>query len=278
MKIVESFLCGKYDAARCEDAVFTSDAFAAVIDGVSSKTDFRFAGKTTGKLAAGLVAGVLDALDPGASLPEFVCAVNEAFARFYETAAFPPEDRPAKGLQAVCAVYSAQRREIWQIGDCQVLADGVSYQNSKKSDSVICTMRSLILDILERRDGESRPAVHDAEALETLFPWMVGVCAFANDPAARYGYCVLNGRAIPEGMVNRIALDGGPHEIILASDGYPRLCPTLAASEEALAEILREDPQGRRIFLTARSVGGGQKSFDDRSYLRFTVDAAAETV
>lgn len=273
MKIVESYLCGKIDAARCEDAIFTSGAFAAVIDGVSSKTDFRFEGKTTGRLAAELVAGVLGALPPDASLPEFVSAVNEAFARFYETAAFPAGDRLTKGLQAVCAVYSAQRREIWQIGDCQVLADGIAYQNSKKSDRVICAMRSLILDILERRDGESRPAAHDAEALETLFPWMVGVCAFANDPAARYGYCVLNGRAIPEGMVNRIALDGGPHEVILASDGYPRLYPTLAASEQALADILREDPQGRRIFLTARRAGADRKSFDDRSYLRFTVDA-----
>lgn len=60
MKIIETMLCGKFDQQRCEDSLFVSDDFVAVIDGVSSKTDFRFEGKTTGKLASELRSGNLE--------------------------------------------------------------------------------------------------------------------------------------------------------------------------------------------------------------------------
>ncbi len=265
-------LCGKIDQQHCEDALFVSDDFVAVIDGVSSKTDFRFEGQTTGRIAAQRVKGVLGSLQPQAALPCFLQKVNESFAEFYKAVPqFPPEQRKNCGLQAVCAVYSLHRNEIWQIGDCQVLIDGVPFSNSKKSDEVICRMRALILDILEKRDGAVRLAQHDKEALDSLFRWMVGVSAFANDANAEYGYCVLNGEEIPLEMVNVIPLDCDNHEIVLASDGYPCLKATLQQSEQALAKLLEQDPQGRRLFLAARSLAEGQKSFDDRSYLRFCI-------
>lgn len=273
MKIIETMLCGKFDQQRCEDSLFVSDDFVAVIDGVSSKTDFRFEGKTTGKLASEFVVETLKTLPREAELPELLNAINQRFARFYEDVpAFPPEEREDCGLQAVCVVYSAYRRTIWQIGDCQVLVDGMPYANVKKSDAVICAMRGLMLDILEMRDGETRIAEHDKEVLDLLFPWMVAVSAFANDPKARYGYCVLNGQEIPLQMVNTIPLEAGEHEVVLASDGYPCLEPTLKQSEQGLEKLLRDDPQGRCLFASARSLGEGQKSFDDRTYIRFLIE------
>ena len=47
-------------------------------------------------------------------------------------------------------------------------------------------------------------------------------------------------------------------EIVLASDGYPFLKPTLAASEAALAEQI-----------ATKGIVEGNKSFDDRTYIRF---------
>ena len=64
MKIIETMLCGKFDQQRCEDSLFVSDDFVAVIDGVSSKTDFRFEGKTTGKLASEFVVETLKTFVP----------------------------------------------------------------------------------------------------------------------------------------------------------------------------------------------------------------------
>lgn len=58
-------------------------------------------------------------------------------------------------------------------------------------------------------------------------------------------------------------------EIVLASDGYPFLKPTLAASEAALAEQIANDPQNIRSFIATKGIVEGSKSFDDRTYIRF---------
>ena len=58
-------------------------------------------------------------------------------------------------------------------------------------------------------------------------------------------------------------------EIVLASDGYPFLEPTLAASEVALAEQIANDPQNIHSFIATKGIVEGNKSFDDRTYIRF---------
>ena len=60
-------------------------------------------------------------------------------------------------------------------------------------------------------------------------------------------------------------------EIVLASDGYPFLMPTLQESEERLADLLRDDPLCISIYKASKGLMQGNKSFDDRSYVRFTV-------
>ena len=58
-------------------------------------------------------------------------------------------------------------------------------------------------------------------------------------------------------------------EVVLASDGYPFLKPTLAASEAALVEQIANDPQNIRSFIATKGIVEGNKSFDDRTYIRF---------
>ena len=76
MKIIETMLCGKFNQQRCEDSLFVSDDFVAVVDGVSSKTDFRFEGKTSGKLASEFVVETLKTLPREAELSELLNAIN----------------------------------------------------------------------------------------------------------------------------------------------------------------------------------------------------------
>ena len=101
---------------------------------------------------------------------------------------------------------------------------------------------------------------------------MIQTIRFANSTATDYGYSVLNGTPIPESLIQTIPLDLSVHEIVLASDGYPQLCQTLAQSEQVLAEMLKKDPQGRKLFDTVRLIKEDQKSFDDRTYIRFLTD------
>ena len=60
-----------------------------------------------------------------------------------------------------------------------------------------------------------------------------------------------------------------PNEVVLASDGYPFLRPTLAESEAALAEQIANDPQNIHSFIATKGIVEVNKSFDDRTYIRF---------
>ena len=84
-------------------------------------------------------------------------------------------------------------------------------------------------------------------------------------------YAVIDGFPIPEMRVPVITLDFRPWEIALASDGYPFLCPTLAESEARLDEQRRNDPLNIGDFKATKGFTPGFNSFDDRSYIRFTV-------
>ena len=74
-----------------------------------------------------------------------------------------------------------------------------------------------------------------------------------------------------ERYVRIITLDFQPWDIVLASDGYPSLCSTLAQSEQRLKEQRLSDPLNIRSFKATKAFASGFNSFDDRAYIRFKV-------
>lgn len=61
------------------------------------------------------------------------------------------------------------------------------------------------------------------------------------------------------------------HSVVLASDGYPTLLPTLHESEEALAKHLATDPQNITDFVATKGLVEGNLSFDDRAYVSLNI-------
>ncbi|HIS27561.1 MAG TPA: hypothetical protein IAA57_11870 [Candidatus Pullilachnospira intestinigallinarum] len=269
IETIEVYCQGKYSEERCEDAWLVTEDLAAVIDGVTAKGRFTYEGKTTGRLAAELVYDVLENLDRTADFAGFLEAVNRRMEAFYENVDFP-ESRREKGLQAVCAVYSDLSREIWLIGDCQAAVDGVVYASPKRSDQVLAGLRSLAIHLLMEEKMEPEQAQKEARRL--IEPWILKATAYANREDSPYGYAVLNGEKIPESLIRRIPLDDGSHEIILASDGYPRIKGTLKGTEEYLRQVLKDDPACCTRFCSTKGKLEGQSSFDDQTYLRFRVN------
>lgn len=272
IKIIETWKQGKVNEELCEDALFISDQLIAVIDGVTSKSDFRYEGKTTGKLASEIVSRVLKGLCGREALQEIVDRINEEIALFYEQVKFP-YDKREKGLQAACVIYSAYYREIWMIGDCQSAVDGTVFLNPKKSDVILSEMRSLILSIMEsERAGKVKLVFNEQdEARGFILPWILRSTIFANDDRTPYGYSVFNGQRIPKTLIKVLSLDDRPHEVVLASDGYPELKNTLEETEGRLKEILKGDPNCYKDYLSTKGLARGQESFDDRTYVRFLV-------
>lgn len=274
IKILESVRIGKMNEELCEDELFLSEHYIAVIDGVTSKSDFLYEGKTTGKLAAEIIFRVLNNLHGKEDIEEIIEQVNQEFALFYEKTLFH-ESRREKGLQATCVIYSSYRRKIWMIGDCQAVVDGKIHLNPKKSDTVLSQMRSLVLHTLKMEASneptETNLEEHDV-ARDLILPWILRVTVYANQENTEYGYSVMNGERIPSSLIKTISLDEQEHEIILTSDGYPEVCKTLEESEACLQKLLEQDPGCYKKYLSTKGLKKGQNSFDDRTYIRFLVN------
>ena len=127
MEVIEQYLNSKTgDLATCEDAIFVNEHFAAVIDGVTSKSERRWDGLTTGQVAAQLVLETLPGLDPAITALDAFATINQAFRDLYEKVGriTELEKDPVERCAACVLIYSRQHHQVWSVGDSQALVDG----------------------------------------------------------------------------------------------------------------------------------------------------------
>ena len=168
-------------------------------------------------------------------------------------------------MTASAVVYSDMRKEIWMIGDCHCIVDGVYYDNPKPYELSIAMKRAEVIKKL-LTDGVSESDLRNNDiGRETIIPLLREACKWQN-----VNYSVIDGFSIPIQFVKVIKTCATGSEIILASDGYPRLMPTLKESEAELDRLLCEDPLCIKENIATKGLKIGQKSFDDRSYIRLT--------
>lgn len=273
VKIIEQFLRGKINDTLCEDTIVANDNFVAIVDGVTSKSDFSYQRKTTGKWASTLVAQVLTECPEETTLPEIISRVNQKFADFYEDVTFT-DDIVSQGLQAVSVIYSNHFNELWFIGDCQAYVNGQVRVTPKKSDVVLSQMRSLILTTnfqTTNATPEDYMTGEDPSRTEIL-PWILKATNFANEAGTDFGYAIFNGTPIPDSLIQVVKLEDNPQEIALASDGYPQIQKDLDTTEVGLADVIQNDPLCYQQFPSTKGLRAGNNSFDDRSYIRFTTE------
>ena len=180
-----------------------------------------------------------------------------------ERLALHPEDR----MCASAVIFSRVNREVWMIGDCQCLVGGELYENPKPYENILAEERAAIIatHYSPLTTYPSPLTIHDT-ARDQIIPHMKEAMKGQN-----VNYAVIDGFPIPQQHVRVITLDFRPWEIVLASDGYPFLCPTLAESEERLAWQKANDPLNIGTFKATKAFMQGNDSFDDRAYIRFTV-------
>lgn len=268
MTIIEQFICGKKnDPALCEDVIVTTAGFMAVIDGATSKTCPAVGGMSGGRFAAQAVAAGIRALPADI---DGLSAVKE-LSGILRAACAPHLDVSAQAEKPACslAIYSAARREIWRVGDVGVLVDGVARLCPKSIDDITAAARAAMIEALLREGITIQSLQADDKGRAFIFPLLQRQHLFANRAeAGTLGFGVMNGDEIPLQYIDIIDVSGA-HGIVLASDGYPSLLPTLAESEAALEIVLRDDPLLYRLHRSTKGLQAGQVSFDDRSYLRF---------
>ena len=291
MKIIESSIIGKKSQEACEDGMVVTDDFIAVIDGSTSKTPKHLnPDMKNGRYAMMLISEYIrEELKADASVDDFCQGVTAyIYHKVYEKLGVEErlKEHPEERLTASAILYSRTRNEVWMVGDCQAIIDGKLYENGKPYEQEIARKR---VELIEQ-------GLSPAEARKQIEPLLIEAMLSGQNQT----YTVIDGFPIYREGVKVVSVsdscsvqdsvpasDSVPcsdsvsasgtifvssSEIVLASDGYPFLEPTLAASEAALAEQIANDPQNIHSFIATKGIVEGNKSFDDRTYIRFSVE------
>lgn len=288
MKIIESSIIGKKSQEACEDGMVVTDDFIAVIDGSTSKTPKHLnPDMKNGRYAMMLISEYIrEELKADASVDDFCQGVTAyIYNKVYEKLGVEErlKEHPEERLTASAILYSRIRNEVWMVGDCQAIIAGKLYENGKPYEEKIARKR---VELIEQ-------GLSPAEARKQIEPLLIKAMLSGQNQT----YTVIDGFPIYREGVKVVSVsdscsvqdsvpasDSVPcsdsasasdtipsssSEIVLASDGYPFLKPTLAASEAALAEQIANDPQNIHSFIATKGIVEGNKSFDDRTYIRF---------
>ena len=266
MKIIEQLIVGKHDDETCEDGIVITDNFIAVIDGSTSKTSERVNPKMqNGRFAMQLVSDVVSSLPAQITMRQFCSIVTDAIDEAYDYYQQDPDvicKHPERRLTCSAAVYSRYHREVWLVGDCQCIIGDRCYDNAKPQEAINAEKRSRY--IIEHSLSIEEVRRHDAGRDQIINDIIVSM----HDQNKTYA--VIDGTPIYIDGIKVIAVPVNA-EVVLATDGYPFLCPTLAESEARLDEQRRNDPLNIGDFKATKGFTPGFNSFDDRSYIRFTV-------
>ena len=306
MKIIESSIIGKKSSEACEDGMVVTDDFIAVIDGSTSKTPKHLnPDMKNGRYAMMLISEYIrEELKADASVDDFCQGVTSyIYNKVYEKLGVEErlKEHPEERLTASAILYSRTRNEVWMVGDCQAIIDGKLYENGKPYEQEIARKR---VELIEQglspaearkqiepllikamlsgqnqtytvidgfpiyREGVKVVSVSDSSSVQGSVS--SSDSSSVQDSVSSSDSCSVQDPVSCSGSASASdTIPSSSSEIVLASDGYPFLKPTLAASEAALAEQIANDPQNIRSFIATKGIVEGNKSFDDRTYIRF---------
>ena len=277
MKVIESKIEGKKSQESCEDGLVVTADFIAVIDGSTSKTPHHLSpDMKNGRYAMVLISEYIQhELKPESTVEDFCEGVTSyIYNKVYRQQGIEEQMQahPEERLTASAILYSKAKNEVWMVGDCQAIIDGKLYENNKPFEDIVARRRVELI----------RQGFTPQEARKTIEPLLIQAMLEGQNKT----YTVIDGFSIyqkgvkvvslnaPQKNVETDVADSLPlptKEIVLASDGYPFLKPTLTESEEALAHLLAYDPQCTHEFIATKGFVVGIKCFDDRTYIRFQI-------
>ena len=266
-EIIESRVTGKKSPETCEDGIVVTDDFVAVIDGSTSKSATQLrSDMSNGRYAMIIVSKALRSLPAHASMDQCCDHVTNAISAIYRHHGIDTSrlvEHPEERLTASAAILSIHRHEVWLVGDCQCLVNGEYHDNPKPEEERIARERAaLIHDMLSHGTTDTATLQRHDTARDRIVGQIVKTCHDQN-----ILFSVFDGFRVATDKVPVIAVPKNA-EVVLATDGYPFLLPTLDQSESALATQLSTDPLCIDTFLATKGLMEGQVSFDDRGMVR----------
>jgi hypothetical protein len=281
--VTESFLSSKAGAPDGgEDRLVLGPHYFGVIDGATSRRG------PWGKRPAGeILAESLQQLlcDARATDPtDLVEAVNQTIETAAKAAGVDLTDVNNRADVAFAA-YVPSQNAVYHIHDCGfgfLLESGEFIENREEKliDTYLADLRTAAVAFLRGQgqdpfaDGQDlgrafiAPFLDRLPELQNIEPsdgtrWAFGL------PRGLFAYKTFNG--LPT-TIDITAVPPSAQEIILASDGFPRLFPTLAETRAYLETTLQADPECLQHIVSSKGRAPGNKSHDDLSYVRLQLD------
>jgi hypothetical protein len=272
VRILEQHVVGKHpDQRLCEDMVVVHGPFVAVIDGATDKSGKRITTTegsiTSGRFAASVLATAVESLQAGVSPAAAVRHFTTVLGAAIDEACGPsePNERPSASI----VMLDTSAGLVWRVGDCPFRIDADTWNTPKRIDRVTSNFRAAFLAATAGGYRDD-PSCTDP-GREAILPLLRAQGNLAN-VLGEFGYGVLNGTPVPPRFIEVVQLPEAACEVVLASDGYPSLPPTLAEAEAELARLLVLDPSCVGPLRSTKGLLPGMLSFDDRSWIRIALD------
>lgn len=282
MEIVEKYILGKdKDTSLCEDGITVTEDYVVVVDGATSKTGRLYKGKKSGRYLRDIILDGVKTLQGGLSLGDFIRQLEDYIVKqykedgVYDLVSKKEGERPSASI----GVYSKIRKQVWLLGDVHTLflyKDGKVkgyVESNKKIDEVMSEARSLFNQIeVAKGYKEEDLAVQDL-GREYIRYLLENQQIFQNnlDFESEYNYTVLDGFKSDLTQIEVIDVFEDEGEIILATDGYNTLAPTLKETELILKEDLQRDPNCMYELRGTKGMNKENLSHDDRAYIRIKI-------
>ena len=262
MKLLDIFTESKSgNPTLNEDGIYFKAPFAAVIDGTTTKDEKLYSKAYGGRFAMQVIMKALDNISDELEPYHLIEKINDALS--CELTKQNYELGPSAGI----LIYNDTRKELISYGDNPYSINGKEYRTTKPTDIIAAQVRAdtikkllaqgaTVEDIQKNDLGRKEISDYLKEAPEKL----------ANAEIEN-GYPVINGKKVIKAFITVHKIEAGS-ELILASDGYPRLLKSLADTEAYLQELLKNDILCIEALKGTKGVAFGNRSFDDRSYLR----------
>lgn len=274
--IIEHFISAKSgNADDCEDGISIGENYVAVIDGATSKTDRKWNGETSGRMAARILADAIKKLSPSSTAIDAIKFLTAAIDEIYNLHGVKKtvEADPKQRISASAAIFNSERREIWMVGDCQALIGDRLVCEQKAIDKLLSTIRSIFLEIEIARGERIENLLKDDIGRKLILPMLERQTFLQNNPdGGDFWYPVLDGFSVPEKGIKALPIPPDVDIIILATDGYPILRNNLEDSEAELQRLLLSDPLLFRQYKSTKGVRSGNESFDDRAYIKLKIN------
>ena len=227
-----------------------------------------------------LVSSYIRKMPKTTTCEQFLRGVTAHIRKHYKKSMMPrlaehPEDR----LTCSAVIFSRVSRELWMVGDCHCLlipsksqnpqlpTSPIYYKNDKPAEAELAAMRAEEVRRQLAAGKTQDELLRNDTARPVMIPRMIETMQEQNK-----SYSVIDGFSVDRQHIKILPLDFNPWEIVLASDGYPFLKPTLAESEALLQQQRRDDPLNiGPAFQATKGFHPDFNSFDDRAYIRFRV-------